>query len=83
MGKQPHSVGVERMGFKQLLLAVHLRGILSDGAFQVFQRENLAVFNHQIPKIAEIMRVVFYQKGFRFRRQRECFAVSVYQFQCH
>ncbi|OQV66669.1 hypothetical protein AK51_03250 [Serratia nematodiphila DZ0503SBS1] len=62
VGKQPHSVGVERMGFKQPLLAVHLRGILSDGAFQVFQRENLAVFNHQIPKIAEIMRVVFNKK---------------------
>jgi len=24
VGKPPHSVGVERMGFKQLLLAVHL-----------------------------------------------------------
>ncbi|WP_233504996.1 hypothetical protein [Serratia marcescens] len=59
MGKTPHSVGVERMRFKQLLLAIHLRSILSDGAFQVLQRENLAVFNHQIPKIAEVMRVVF------------------------
>jgi hypothetical protein len=59
VGKTPHSVGVERMRFEQLLLVVDRRGIFSDGVFQVFQRENFAVFNHQIPKITEVMRVVF------------------------